>query len=124
MFDINESSRIVFNESGSASYISGKVCPRCKTSLFEMLRSGVVGCANCYRVFEAEIRGEILKKQGSINHVGKVASRHISKIKIKEKIAELEKQKDYEASQENFIVAESLKNQIEKLKGELNNERL
>lgn len=119
MFDINEESRIVFDESGSTSFVSGKVCPRCKTSLYEVLRSGVVGCANCYRVFEQEISQWLLQKQGSINHVGKIASRHISKIKLKEKIAELEKQKDFEAAHENFIAAETLKNQIEKLKGEL-----
>lgn len=124
MFDINESSKIIFNDSGSLEFLQDKVCPRCKTSLSEVLRNGIVGCANCYRIFEQEIRERLLSKQGSINHVGKVATKHISKIKIKEKIAELEKQKEIEASKENFIAAETLKNQIEKLKGELGNERL
>jgi len=120
MFDFNGNAKIIFDEnSGNINYIQDKECPRCKTSLVEFLRSGIVGCADCYKVFETEIRNLLLKKQGSINHVGKISSKHISKIKIKEKIKELEDEKDRAARQENYIVAEALKNQIEKLKGEL-----
>ncbi len=119
MFDF-DTTRIVFDEkSGNLSYVQEKVCPRCKTSISEFLRSGIVGCANCYKIFEKEIREMILQKQGSINHVGKISSKHISKIKVKEKLAELEAQKQKAADEENYIVAEALKNQIEKLKGEL-----
>lgn len=119
MFDF-DNSRIIFDEkSGNPNLIQEKTCPRCKTSLTELLRSGIVGCANCYKVFEQEIRSMILNKQGSINHVGKISSKHISKIKIKEKLAELEIQKQKAADEENYIVAEALKNQIDKLKGEL-----
>ena len=39
-------------------------------------------------------------------------------------IAELEKQKEQAAEEENYILAEDLKNKIEKLKGELWYERL
>lgn len=119
MYDF-DTTKIVFDEtSGNLSYVQDKVCPRCKTSLTELLRSGIVGCANCYKVFEQEIREMILKKQGSINHIGKISYKHISKIKVKEKIAELEAQKQKAADEENYIVAEALKNQIDKLKGEL-----
>ena len=115
-----ETTKIVFDEnSGELNYMQDKVCPRCKTSLTEFLRSGIVGCANCYKIFEQEIQSRILQKQGSINHVGKIAAKHVSKIKLKEKLLELEAQKQKAADEENYIVAESLKNQIEKLKGEL-----
>ena len=124
MFNLNEDTRIIFDEKQNLIFDNGKVCPKCKTSLGEFLRSGVVGCANCYKVFEVEIKDMIFRKQGAINHVGKVSSKHISKIKIKEKIKELEEQKNQAAENENYIVAEALKNQIEKLKGELDNERL
>lgn len=119
MLDINSNTRIMFDEYGNMNYVQDKVCPRCKTSLIEFLRSGIVGCADCYKVFSNEVHNMIIEKQGSINHVGKISSKHISKIKVKEKIEELEKQKDIAAKEENYIVAETLKNQIEKLKGEL-----
>ncbi len=119
MFDF-DNTKIIFDDNGSnPSFVNEKTCPRCNTKLTEVLRSGIVGCATCYKIFENEIRSLILKKQGSINHVGKISAKHISKIKIKEKLAELELQKQKAADEENYIVAESLKNQIEKLKGEL-----
>ncbi len=117
-------SNLYSNDSGLNDLELDKFCPKCNSSLTDVLKTGIVGCANCYKVFEAEIKDLLLKKQGSINHIGKVSSKHISKIKIKEKIKELEEQKNAAAASENFIVAESLKNQIEKLKGELTNERL
>lgn len=116
MFEMNEN-KYGYGNMSSSEY--DKVCPRCNLSLSELLRSNIVGCANCYKVFENEIRSRILQKQGTINHIGKKPSKLISKIKIKEKIAELEKEKETAANEENYIVAEALKNQIEKLKGEL-----
>ena len=96
-----------------------KSCIRCNVTLSEFLRSGVVGCAYCYETFKNEVRSILLQKQGGFNHIGKISSKHFSKIKIKEKIEELEKEKEIAAKEENFIVAEALKNQIDKLKGEL-----
>lgn len=124
MFNFNEDTKIIFDEQQDVTFADSKICPKCKTSLVEFLRSGIVGCANCYKVFEVEIKNMILRKQGSINHIGKISSKHISKIKLKEKLKELENQKNKAAEDENYIVAEALKNQIEKLKGELDNERL
>ena len=79
----------------------------------------MVGCAHCYEIFKNEVHSLLFQKQGNVNHIGKISSKHFSKIKIKEKIEELEREKEIAAKEENFIVAESLKNQIEKLKGEL-----
>ncbi len=125
MFNFDENSKILYDEiSGDLNFVQDKVCPKCKTTLSDVVRSNIVGCANCYKVFESEIRDILLKKQGTINHIGKVSSKHISKLKIREKLKELEKQKNDAAMAENFIVAEALKNQIEKLKGGLENERL
>lgn len=119
MFDFDSNTKFLFDESGDMSYVQDKYCQRCGTSLTDLLKYGVVGCANCYKVFEDNIRTVVLNKQGAVSHIGKISSKHISKIKIKEKIAELEAEKDKAAREENYIVAESLKNQIEKLKGEL-----
>ena len=120
MFDYNENTRIMFNDfTDDVDFVAEKICSRCKTSLTDFLRSGIVGCASCYKVFEAEVRSNLIQKQGTINHIGKISSKHFSKIKIKEKIEELEIEKEKAAEEENYIVAEALKNQIEKLKGEL-----
>lgn len=107
------------NVYGNEMLSEDKTCPRCSMSRQELLRTSVVGCAYCYEVFKSDIHSLLLQQQSSFNHIGKISSKHFSKIKIKEKIDALEKEKEQAAKDENFIVAESLKNQIEKLKGEL-----
>ncbi len=118
MFEFGDNTRIVFDESES-SFVDDKICPKCNTALSDFLRNGIVGCSVCYEVFSAEIKSFLLKKQGSVNHVGKVSLKHNSKIKTKELILRLEKEKEQAAEEENYILAEDLKNKIEKLKGEL-----
>lgn len=120
MFELNSNTKIVFDDnSHSMSFVEDRVCPKCGLSLVEVRKFGTVGCANCYSVFENELKSMILKEQGTINHVGKIPVKRFSKLKIKEKIAQLERDKDVAIKNENYIVAESIKNQIEKLKGEL-----
>lgn len=120
MFGFDTNTKIVFDEnSNNLSYVQDKVCPKCGLSLIEVQKTGIVGCANCYKIFENELKIMIAKRQGTINHIGKISSKHFSRIMLKEKIAKLESDKEAAIRNENFIVAESLKNQIEKLKGEL-----
>ena len=119
MFDFDANSKFIFdNDSDEFNYVKDKECPRCKTTLSDFYRANIVGCSNCYKVFETEIREIILNKHGAINHVGKVSANHLSKAKLREKIAKLEEEKNLAAEEEDFIRAEMLKNQLEKLKGE------
>ena len=121
MFNFDADARFVFGDnSNDYNYVQERVCSRCKTSLSDFFRTGFLGCVKCYQVFEDEIRQTLLKKQGAMNHTGKVSGKHISKVKIKEQIEKLEEEKNMAAKDEDFMRAEILKNQIEKLKGELN----
>lgn len=120
MFDFDANSKFIFEDnSDDFNYVQERICPRCNTSLTDFYRANIVGCANCYKVFEEEIRSVLLKKQGAMNHIGKVSTKHVSKVKLKEQIAKLEEEKNIAAKEEDFMRAEVLKNQIEKLKGEL-----
>lgn len=112
MFEFGEISNSFINEE-----FNEKFCDKCNTSLSDVLGSGVVGCSNCYSAFQNEIRSYLLNKQGNFNHVGKLALKRTSKLKLEEEIKQLEVQKQKAVEEENFIVAESLKNQIEKLRG-------
>lgn len=115
MLYFNDNSNIMFND----NMISEKHCNNCNTSLTDFLTSGLVGCCNCYATFQNEIKNNLLQKQGGFNHVGKVATKRFSKQKIDNKIKELERQKQEAVELEDFIAAESLKNQIEKLRSSL-----
>ena len=114
MFDFDANVNNFSNES-----IDEKFCDKCSSSLSEVMESGIVGCSHCYVAFENEIKSLLLNKQGNFNHVGKLALKRTSKLKIEEEIKTLEQQKAKAVEEENFIVAETLKNQIDKLKGRL-----
>lgn len=111
MYYFNDNSNIMFGNEQKERF-----CDNCNSSLTDVLSSGVVGCYNCYLTFKDEIRNYLYQKQGSFNHIGKVATKRFSKQKIENKIKDLEKQKQEAIDSENFIMAESLKNQIEKLR--------
>ena len=115
MLYFNDNSNIMFGNDG----LNERFCENCSTSLTDILSSGVVGCYNCYITFKDELRNYFLQKQGCFNHVGKIATKRFSKQKMEDKIKELEKQKSEAIQAENFIVAESLKNQIEKLRSSI-----
>ena len=115
MFNFGSSSNFLFDTEEEHE----RFCENCNTSLTDILNSGEVGCYNCYMTFREEIRNYLIQKQGSFNHIGKVATKRFSKQKIENKIKDLEKQKQDAVDAENFIAAEALKNQIEKLRSSI-----
>jgi protein arginine kinase activator len=53
-----------------------QVCPTCKTTFNEFRQHGLLGCPDCYRVFEAQL-GPLLERahDGGIKHAGKLPKR-------------------------------------------------
>ncbi len=47
------------------------VCPSCGTTLSEVERTGLVGCADCYTVFREELLPSIKQMHGKAFHEGK-----------------------------------------------------
>lgn len=47
------------------------MCPECRTTSDEFLKTGYVGCPRCYEAFEPLIRQTVKKLQQSDRHVGK-----------------------------------------------------
>ncbi len=47
------------------------ICPTCKTTSDEFMKTGFVGCPRCYEVFEPLIVQTVKKLQQSDRHVGK-----------------------------------------------------
>ncbi len=47
------------------------ICPDCKTTSDEFLKTGFVGCPRCYEVFEPLVLQTVKKLQQSDRHIGK-----------------------------------------------------
>jgi protein arginine kinase activator len=52
------------------------VCPSCGTTYMEFRQTGLLGCPDCYRAFEAQL-GPLLERahEGGAHHVGKLPRR-------------------------------------------------
>ncbi|MCH5155171.1 MAG: hypothetical protein J1F69_01050 [Clostridiales bacterium] len=55
------------------------VCPDCKTTGDEFLKTGFVGCPKCYKVFEPLVVQTVKKLQQSDRHVGKTPPEYLDR---------------------------------------------
>lgn len=55
---------------------AGPACPRCGLAFAEFRETGLLGCPDCYRAFEAQL-GPLLERshEGGTHHVGKTPKR-------------------------------------------------
>ena len=53
-----------------------KNCPTCRTSLEDIIRSGRVGCPECYITFYDSLSPSLRRVHGDLTHVGKTPQRY------------------------------------------------
>ncbi len=62
----------VFGETAATPGIGNTVrCGLCGRSFEEIAESGRLGCAECYKVFEKQLRPSLQRLHGSVRHIGK-----------------------------------------------------
>ncbi len=87
-----------------------KVCSVCGTTIEDFRRTGLLGCANCYRVFREEIFPVVQNMQGSAQHVGKKVDRlFLERERLK---SELEKA----LREQNYAEAEILQGKLKEIR--------
>ena len=82
---------------------SVKICPTCKTSFDEIIKSGRVGCGDCYNYFENELMQSIVGMHGHTKHIGATP-----------KIAEVTKEAEKPEEKEEQDELSALKSDLEK----------
>lgn len=99
-------------------------CEKCGCSFDDIVKSGRVGCADCYEKFYEKLLPSIQRIHGKAKHSGKTPV-NIPKepVKPKEKtpeeiIAQLEKDMQKAVNEQNFEQAAIIRDEIKKLKGE------
>jgi protein arginine kinase activator len=60
---------------GSSVNHEDSFCGSCGTTLSDLKESGMVGCANCYRVFADHLESTIRREAEPVEHLGKVPLR-------------------------------------------------
>lgn len=95
-------------------------CPTCGLTFTDFRKIGLLGCANCYRIFSESLDPLIRRVHGNINHTGKVPKRTGGKVRIKKEIEDLRRQLQEAIRREAYEEAAKLRDEIkakeEKLK--------
>lgn len=98
-------------------------CEKCGSSFDDIIKSGKVGCADCYKKFSKELLPSIQRIHGKVKHSGSVPEIALDPITPiektpEEKIAELETELQTAIEQQNFELAAVIRDKIKELKGE------
>ena len=99
------------------AYLShtAKTCPGCGTTLEEIQRTGLVGCAKCYETFAPQLSGTIERIHGASAHVGKIPATSRSAVQLEGRISELKTRMAKAVADQNFEQAAALRDQIRDL---------
>ena len=95
-------------------------CPKCGTSFEEIVRSGKVGCADCYRTFYDKLLPSIQRIHGKIKHSGKVTNSAPVESKeetAEEKIEKLKIAMNEAVAKQEFETAAKIRDEIRALEG-------
>ncbi|MFZ5645658.1 MAG: UvrB/UvrC motif-containing protein [Bacillota bacterium] len=100
----------------------GEKCPNCGLSEAQFAKSGLLGCADCYRKFSDRLDPVFRRIHGISKHTGKVPERTGGKVKITKEIDRLKVRLKDVISREEFEEAARIRDQIRNLEKELSRE--
>ena len=92
-------------------------CPQCQTSLNEFTIGGIVGCANCYEIFEPFLTQQLHNTNATTIHIGSSPS-FAKNENITIKIESLQVALNEALSSENYEKAAFIRDQIKNLNEE------
>lgn len=95
-------------------------CPKCGNSFSDIVRSGKVGCSECYRMFYDKLLPSIQRIHGRIKHSGKhieaaAESKKIEESKPENEIDSLKDQLNKAVENQEFEQAAVLRDKIKEL---------
>lgn len=112
---------IIFDDMGKKNESSKTECNRCGTKLKEIENGKLIGCEECYKIFEKNIN-KIVEKNNTYNeHKGDIPNRLGEEIRNKRILRELEKELEIAIVIEAYEKAAELRDEIKKLKDEMSN---
>lgn len=124
-FDLGDFFGNFFSKPKSIS-ASSKVerCEKCGMSFEEIVKTGKIGCADCYEKFYEMLLPSIQRIHGKTQHNGKVANvtepDEVKKEKTKEEIvAELKEEMKVAIEEQNFEKAAELRDKIKGMESEM-----
>jgi protein arginine kinase activator len=97
-----------------------EACPTCGATLSDFRESGRLGCAECYRTFEAALRDLLRRLHGSSRHLGERYAPPGAAVADSQapSVAQLRHQLRLAVETENFELAAELRDQLRTMGGD------
>ncbi len=93
-------------------------CPTCGTSFEEVIRTGMMGCADCYESFYEKLRPSLARIHGKAVHSGKTGASYGEEAELQNKITELKDEMNRAVVAQDFERAAVLRDEINALGGD------
>jgi protein arginine kinase activator len=90
-------------------------CGVCGTTLSDLKESGMVGCANCYRVFADHLEATVRREAEPIEHLGKVPIRGPESDSLRHEMMRLERMLRELVAHERFEEAAGVRDRLAEL---------
>jgi protein arginine kinase activator len=90
-------------------------CGVCGTTLTDVRESGMVGCANCYRVFSEHLEATIRREAEPVEHLGKVPLRGPETDTLRHEMMRLERMLRELVEHERFEEAAGVRDRLTEL---------
>ena len=88
------------------------ICPTCHMSYSSFIKSGKLGCGDCYSAFSDRIARPLRQIHGNADHVGKIPRRGGDKLILDKKISALEDELNQAVLRQDFETAAALRDEI------------
>lgn len=91
------------------------VCGQCGTTLRGFLKSGRLGCAQCYHTFEEQLQPMLLRIHGRVRHAGRVPAQGGEEGRKRSRREELSRLMAQAVAVEDFETAAQLRDELRRL---------
>ena len=104
---------------GEVRRISNKVlsCETCGLTFEDIVKTGSIGCPDCYKAFSGKLRPALIKLHGRAVYKGRVPSSGKEEVITGSRIEELSEQLEKAVAEQNFELAAVLRDEIRALSG-------
>lgn len=92
-------------------------CPKCGYTYSDIISTKRLGCSECFKTFENEIKETIINIHGDEKHIGSIPENFEKQEKIKEEKNKLEEELKLAISKEEYEKAAELRDKIKELEG-------
>lgn len=103
---------LLFGEGGDPAPLR---CGGCGSSFADIVRTGTVGCAECYRTFADQLAPLIRRIHGGVTHRGKTAGESLPRTMPRGELSVMHRRLREAIESENFEQAAVLRDRIRKL---------